>query len=250
MKKILLLLQFVYTGYAAIIFIALMLVALPFIMVATAFGIKGGNAVYVICRIWVIIWYAFTGIRHKKIYEAPHNKNKHYIFVSNHVSYMDIPAAVLAIRQPVRILGKYEMIKYPVFGWVYRAAAILVDRRNPELRAKSVRAMKAVLKQKISILIFPEGTFNETTQPLKNFYNGAFRIAIETQTPIKPFLILDTLERMHFSKISLTPGVSRIAYLPEINVNGYSINDIEKLKNEVYKIMETSLKKYRHYPQP
>jgi 1-acyl-sn-glycerol-3-phosphate acyltransferase len=33
--------------------------------------------------------------------------------------------------------------------------------------------------------IFPEGTFNETGKPLKSFYDGAFRISIETRTPVK-----------------------------------------------------------------
>ena len=243
-------LKIIYTVYAFIIFIALMFLALPFIVIASAFGVKGGNVVYKLCQLWAIVWYTFIGIRHKEIYEAVHNKNNHYIFVANHISYMDIPAAVLAIHQPVRVLGKYEMVKYPVFGWIYRAAAILVDRSSPEQRAKSIRAMKAALKRKISIFIFPEGTFNETIHPLKSFYNGAFRIAIETQTPIKPLLMIDTLERMHYSGIfTLTPGVSRIVYLQEIDVSNYTINDLNELKDKVYKMMEEGLKRYRSYPQ-
>ncbi len=39
-------------------------------------------------------------------------------------------------------------------------------------------------------MVFPEGTFNMTTEPLKEFYDGAFRVAIETQTPVKPVLFL------------------------------------------------------------
>ena len=86
------------------------------------------------------------------------------------------------------------MVKYPVFGIIYRMAAIVVDRSSPERRAQSVRALKAAIYKHISIFIFPEGTFNETREPLKDFYDGAFRIAIETQTPIKPILFLDTYE--------------------------------------------------------
>jgi 1-acyl-sn-glycerol-3-phosphate acyltransferase len=40
-----------------------------------------------------------------------------------------------------------------------------------------------------------------TGKPLKEFYDGAFRIAIETGTPIKPVLLLNTYERMHYSSI-------------------------------------------------
>jgi 1-acyl-sn-glycerol-3-phosphate acyltransferase len=42
--------------------------------------------------------------------------------------------------------------------------------------------------------MFPEGTFNETNAPLKDFYDGAFRIAIETKTAVKPVLFLDAYE--------------------------------------------------------
>lgn len=164
---------------------------------------------------------------------------------------MDIPPIVLAIHQPIRALGKYEMVKVPIFGWIYRAAVILVNRKNADTRAKSVRALKAAIKNKISIIIFPEGTFNETRQPLKDFFDGAFRIAIETQTPIKPLLLVDTLKRMHYrSLFELNPGKNRVVYLDEVPVNGLTMKDIPHLKEKVYQIMEEGLKRYISYPTP
>ncbi|MFZ1264768.1 MAG: 1-acyl-sn-glycerol-3-phosphate acyltransferase, partial [Chitinophagaceae bacterium] len=83
------------------------------------------------------------------------------------------------------------------------------------------------------------------TTPLKDFYDGAFRVAIETQTPVKPVLFLDAYRRMHYrSLFSMTPGCSRIVYLDEISVAKYAIEDIGKLKNEVYAIMEKKLIEY------
>ena len=141
------------------------------------------------------------------------------------------------------------MVKIPVFGWIYRAAVILVDRRNSETRARSVRALKSSLRNNISIFIFPEGTFNETKQPLKEFYDGAFRIAIETETPIKPIILADTLDRLHYKGIfELTPGVNRVIYLEEVPVKGLTLNDIQTLKQLVYMQMESALKRYRNYP--
>jgi len=164
---------------------------------------------------------------------------------------MDIPPIVLAIHQPIRALGKYEMVKVPVFGWIYRAAVVLVNRKDAETRSKSVRALKAAIKNHISIIIFPEGTFNETRQPLKNFFDGAFRIAIETQTPIKPLLLVDTLKRMHYrSLFELTPGVNRVIYLKEVPVEGLTMKDLPILKNKVYQMMEEGLKRYISYPTP
>lgn len=240
--------RFIYSIYALLTFIAVMLLVFPFIIIASLFGVKGGNIIYQLCSIWSQFWYLLIGMRHQEIYETPHNKNRQYIFVGNHISYMDVPPIVLAIHQPVRVLGKYEMIKIPIFGWIYRTAVILVDRRNVALRAKSVRALKAAIAKGISIFIFPEGTFNESEKPLKFFYDGAFRIAIETQTPIKPLLLIDTFERMNYKGLfTLTPGKNRVVYLQEISVNNYTLKEVHKLKNEVYRVMEDGLKRYRNY---
>ena len=226
-----------------------MFLSLPFVIVGSLFGIKGGNFIYKICSLWARIWYVLIGINHKEIFEAPHNKNKQYIFVANHISYMDIPPIVASIKQPIRVLGKYEIVRIPVFGWIYKTTVILVDRKNADRRSRSVRALKAAINHGISIFIFPEGTFNETGQPLKDFFDGAFRIAIETQTTIKPLLFVDTVDRMHYNNFfSLTPGKSRVVYLPEVDVSNYNMKQIPQLKQYVYQLMEEGLKRYRTYP--
>lgn len=250
MNPILRLLQLLYCAYAFLLFVLIMLLVFPFVLLSLAFGkITGGNLIYRLCMLWAHTWYFLIGVKHEELYESPHDPTKQYIFVANHISYMDIPPLVLIAHQPVRILGKYEMVKIPVFGWIYRAAVVLVDRKNAETRSKSVRALKAALKHGISIFIFPEGTFNVSPAPLKDFYDGAFRIAIETETAIKPVLLIDTLERLHFNSIfSLTPGKSRVVFLDEIPVQGLSMQDIPHLKEKVYKIMDAGLRRYRTYP--
>jgi 1-acyl-sn-glycerol-3-phosphate acyltransferase len=240
--------QIIYCVYALLWFIVLMFLVLPFIILFSMFGIKGGNLVYVVCNIWARMWYGLIGVRHEEIYEVPHDKNKNYIFVANHCSYMDIPAIVRCMHQPIRVLGKSEMVKFPVFGWIYRTAVIQVERSSVEKRARSVRALKAALKRHISIFIFPEGTFNQTNEPLKNFYDGAFRIALETQTPIKPLLFVDTLERFHWRSIfTLTPGKSRVVYMKEISVDNYKVKELDQLKKYVHDEMEKGLQRYWKY---
>jgi 1-acyl-sn-glycerol-3-phosphate acyltransferase len=246
--------QIIYCIYAVICFIIIMFLVLPFVIIFSLFGIKGGNLVYKVCNIWGRIWYACIGVQHKEIYETPHDKHSQYIFVANHTSYMDIPAAIRCTHQPIRVLGKSETSKIPVFGWIYRAAVILVERDSTEKRARSVRALKAALRRGISIFIFPEGTFNETNKPLKEFYDGAFRVAIETQTPIKPLLFIDTLDRMHWRGIfELTPGRSAVVFMKEIPVHDYTMKQLSQLKQYVHDVMDEGLRRYRKYdpmPQP
>lgn len=235
-----------YAVYALVTFLLTMLLVAPFVVIASFFGkIKGGNAIYRLCMFWGDLWFLMIGIFHVNRYEVPHDKSKQYIFVSNHISYLDAPVIVKTIRQKVRILGKSEMNKIPVFGFIYKNAIVTVDRSSAHNRAKSVRVLKSVLQKGISIFIFPEGTFNETHQPLKEFFDGAFKIAIETQTPIKPVLFLDAYTRLNYkSLLSISPGKNRSVFLEEIPVEGYTMNDLIKLKKKVYESMEKKLVEY------
>jgi 1-acyl-sn-glycerol-3-phosphate acyltransferase len=237
------LLQYLYCLYALLLFVAIMLLILPLVAVFSLWGaIRGGNLIYKVLYYWARIWYPLVGIRHKAVYAVPHDRRRQYIFVANHNSYMDIPPIVRGIHQPVRVLGKYEMAKIPLFGFIYRKAVVLVDRSSALQRAKSVERMKAFIKKGISVFIFPEGTFNETGRPLKNFHDGAFRIAIETGTPIKPVLFPDNLHRMHYKGFfTLTPGRCRMIFLEEITVTNHTT---VSLKQEVFSVMQEALLRY------
>ena len=237
----------IYNLYALLLFVAIMLLIFPFVIIASFFGkIHGGNAVFRLCGLWADIWFPLIGIRHQKIYEAPHDKSRPFIFVSNHISYLDSAVLVKAYRQPVRALGKIEMARIPIFGFIYKNAIVTVDRSSADNRARSIRVLKSIIRKGISVMVFPEGTFNMTGQPLKEFYDGAFRIAIETQTPVKPVLFLDTYDRMHYGRLlSITPGRSRIVYLDEISVAGMTVKEVTQLREKTFRIMEEKLRAYQ-----
>lgn len=232
---------FIFSIYAFVIFLLLMFLVFPFVIIASFFGkVKGGNMIYSLCRFWADAALFLWGIRHKNIYEAPVNKDHAVIYVFNHISYMDIPIILKAFRGNIRILGKAEMAKIPVFGFIYRKAVVMVDRESDAGRARSVQELKKVLKKNISVVIAPEGTFNMTGKPLKEFFNGAFRIAVDTNTAIQPVLFLDADRRLNYRSIfSLTPGRSRAVFLPE-----QTATNANTLKENVYKAMEEGLIRY------
>lgn len=235
---------YIYSIYAFAIFISVMLLFFPFIIMASFFGrIKGGNIIYSICRIWADIVVFCWGINHKNIFEAPKVKDQAVVFVFNHISYIDIPFMMKAFRnEPIRILAKSAMAKIPVFGFIYKKTTIMVDRESNAARIKSVLLLKRILAKKISVVIAPEGTFNSTNKPLKSFYKGAFKIAIETNTIVQPVLFLDAYDRLNYNSIfSLTPGKSRAVFLTTILPG----KDVEALKNKVYNEMELALIKYK-----
>lgn len=241
-------LRLLYCAYAFISFVLLMLLVFPVAVIASFWGkVKGGNVIYHASHFWADCWMFSIGIRHKNIFLSPVAPKKQYIFIANHISYLDIPMIFKSIRKKkLRVLGKIEMKKVPVFGFIYKNAVVMVDRSNHTTRSKSVRQLKSVLQKGISIFIFPEGTFNETHHPLKDFYDGAFRMAIETNTPIKPIIFPDTYDRMNYKSLfMLNPGKSRAIFLDEISVDEFTLEDVQTLKQKVYKQMETALIEYK-----
>lgn len=247
MRRLPKLFQLLYVLYAFVCFAVLMIPVFLWSLVAILFGkIKGGNLVYQACTLWADVWFALVFITHKNIFVQKPDKNRSYIFVANHTSYLDAALIPKVFRRPVRPLGKVEMARIPVFGTIYKNAIVTVDRSSAANRTKSVQVLKSILRKGISVLVFPEGTFNESGRPLKEFYDGAFRIAIETGTAIVPVLFLDTFSRMSQESIfSLNPGKSRAVFLPPVSVEGFSLKDIALLKAEVYGIMEKGLEEQK-----
>lgn len=236
-------LQLLYVLYAIITFVVLMIPVFIWSVAVLPFGrIRAGNLIYYSCMAWADAWCAMVFIRHRNIYKEPLEKGKSYIFVANHISYIDAALIPRILRFPIRALGKVEMAKVPVFGFIYRNAIVTVDRSSAANRTRSVQILKSVLRKGISILVFPEGTFNTTGRPVKDFYDGAFRIAIETGTPVRPILILNAYDRMHYRSIfTLNPGKSRAVFLPEVSVEGLTSRDVAALKAQVHQQMEAAL---------
>ncbi len=81
-----------YTIYALFWFIVFTLLAFPLVIIFSFFGKrKGGNLIWSMAKIWADCWYFLLGIRHENIYESAYDPSRNYIFLANHISYMDIP---------------------------------------------------------------------------------------------------------------------------------------------------------------
>lgn len=248
MKILQVLFKPLYLVWAIFWFVFFMLLIFPFVIIASFWGrLNGGNFVYkVLLRAWGEFWFFMSGIRVKLRYEQAPLRAKQYVFVVNHVSNLDAAMLVVIMRNTFRPLGKIELKDVPVFGFIYRVCVVVVDRSSPENRQRSIRQLKGIMNKGLSILIFPEGTFNETGRPMKECFDGAFRLAIETQTPIKPIIFPDTWSRMHpRSVFSLNPGPCRAIFLEEVSVEGLTMEDLPSLKQRVRTLMESKLRDYK-----
>jgi 1-acyl-sn-glycerol-3-phosphate acyltransferase len=230
--------RYLYVVWCITTFIAFFLLLFPFFILLSLFRAWGRKAIWQLIRGWSYVWFFLIGMRARRVYRQRPVKGRNYIVVANHVSYIDTPLIFRTIPFFVRPLAKKELAKIPLFGFLYKQMAVLVDRNDSASKYKSIHMLRRALQREGSIFIFPEGTFNETEEPLKFFYDGAFRLALKTRTPILPVIFPDSVKRWHYSSLwKWSPGIARAVFLPEVPVEGFEPNDIAGLKKKVFDMM-------------
>lgn len=198
-------------------------------------GNRGQDIFIKIAKFWMNIWLPLIGCPVTVKGKENFIKGETYIVTCNHNALLDVPLSAPFIPGPNKTIAKTSFVKIPLFGWYYKKGSVLVDRNKDASRRNSFEEMKQVLKSGMHMCIFPEGTRNRTNEPLKNFYDGAFKLAVDSQKSIIPALILNTNKAMPVhKKFYLLPCKLEIHFLPPVS----SVNISSKeLNQQVYKIM-------------
>jgi 1-acyl-sn-glycerol-3-phosphate acyltransferase len=197
---------------------------------------KGSDLFIKIARLWMRVWLTLVACPLKIKGKNNFAKGTPYIVTCNHNSLLDIPLSSPFIPGTNKTIAKTSFAKIPLFGWFYSKGSVLVDRNSDASRRKSFEEMKAVLKKGMHMCIYPEGTRNRSNEPLKKFYDGAFKLAIETQTPIIPSLIFNTKKALPVNKaFYFIPHSLEMHFLEPVNPDGLTT---ETLKEKVFTIMK------------
>lgn len=152
------------------------------------------------------------------------------VVVCNHNSLIDIPVSTPFLARANKTIAKKSFVYVPLFGWIYQFASVIVDRKNYQSRRESYEEMKRVLNNGLDMLIYPEGTRNKTDNPLKSFFDGAFRLSVDTGKPIVPVVILNTKKILPAKPILyLKPGKIILNILPAISPVGHTTETLKKL---------------------
>ncbi len=232
---------FLFLVWGFLVFISAMIIVFPFILLMSALFKKkrAQDILFFFLKVWASIFSVLCFFPVRTRGRKTLNTDKACIYVCNHNSYLDAIAVVLSIPGSFKPLGKIEMVKTPIFGMIYKRVVVLIDRKSQESRARSVEELKLDLENGQSILIFPEGTMNRSDAPLSEFFDGAFRLAIETQTDIVPMVILNARKLLpRNNPLSAKPGILDCVFAERIEVKGLKANELEDLKTKVYNCME------------
>jgi len=214
-----------------------MILFLPGFLIPALFGPRAVVVTHFFIKCWSWIYSVLNFIPYDIRNRERIKRGASYIFVSNHTSFMDIPVLVVTIKGQFRALAKKELLKLPVFGWIAQVMCVVVDRSSNESRRKSIDNLKRILHMGISVLIFPEGTQNRTKDALQPFYDGAFRIAVETQEPIIPIIVLGAGKIMPPGRAFIQPGKITVFIGNEIPTTGLTLSDVKDLREKVFGVM-------------
>ncbi|MEZ4947344.1 MAG: lysophospholipid acyltransferase family protein [Cyclobacteriaceae bacterium] len=228
----------IYLVWVLIVFSVFMILYLPGILIPFVFGDKAAAVGFQFLKLWSWTFSKLNFIPYRISGLENVDKKRSYIYVSNHTSYLDIPGITLTIPTQFRPLAKKELKKIPVFGWIAQSACIIVDRSSNESRRKSMEHLKDILAMGISVLIFPEGTQNRSTDRLQPFYDGAFRIAIETKQPIIPIVVLNAGKLMPPNRVHIEPGTIKVIVGKEISTEQLTLKETSLLKQKVFDTMD------------
>ena len=196
---------------------------------------KGMVYFRLITKLWMQVFLTLIGCPLKVKGKEHFEKGKNYVVVCNHNSLMDIPVTTPFVPGANKTIGKKSFAKVPLFGIVYIKGSVLVDRNSNESRRRSYDDMKKTLAKGLHMVIYPEGTRNKTTDPLKSFYDGAFNLAVDTKKEVIPTLIFNTKKILPAGKpFYLSPHRIEMHFLPSVSVENITKKE---LKEKVFKLM-------------
>ncbi len=113
----------------------------------------------------------------------PLNPKEPCIMIGNHTSMLDI-VAMIALNEKTVVIGQNWVVNNIFFGRIARTIGVITVGEGVE---NYIPTLEQYIKDGYSIVIFPEAT-RSLNGCLLRFHRGAFYVAEQTKTPIRPIL--------------------------------------------------------------
>ena len=113
--------------------------------------------------------------------------NASNLFISNHLSYLDIP--ILGSKYPLRFVAKSEVKSWPLFGFLAKKGRSIFIRRNKTDSFNQKNKILDLLSSGEKVFIFPEGTTSDGNRVLE-FKSSSFSSVENQNFTIQPIVIV------------------------------------------------------------
>lgn len=168
-----------------------------------------------------------------------------YIACINHSSYLDIVHTYNVLPDYFLFMGKYELLRWPLFNIFFKGMNIAVNRGNRTEAAKALMKAARALDHGTCVSIFPEGTIPHTAPRMKAYKDGAFKLAIEKQVPIVPITFVNNWKLFGDPEDPLSrarPGIARAVVHAPIPTTGLTEADLDNLRRRTFDTIERPLR--------
>ncbi len=169
------------------------------------------------------------------------SNDESYVFVANHLSYLDIPVLFRAIPHGLHFVAKKELKFVPFIGWyMFATGMIFVDRSNRQKAIASLDRAGKLIKKGRDVLMFPEGTRSRTGN-VAAFKKGPFMLASKADIAVAPVAVVGTDKVMSPKSFVIKPYNVKINIGKPNRIKGDDIKsfiefnraEIIKLQNEI-----------------
>ena len=217
---------------------AVMVILLSFIK-------AGGDTIHKVGRIWAKCILGASKIKVTIKGYSNLKPGRSYIYMPNHVSNVDIPVLQAHLPVQFRWLAKAELYKIPIFGHAMKSAGyISIDRSDRKSAINSLNQAAKLIRNGVSVIIFPEGT-RSRTHDIQPFKKGGFVLAVDSGVSIVPIIIHGTANIMPREKISIKPGKVTLEITKPITSSNYTRKTKDDLMEKVRNIIRESYEKGR-----
>ena len=240
MKYLLFPIRLIWRIWFYLLMIVSVIAMSPFILVLLS-DEKYYGTFWKLMRAWSFFLIYGMGFRLKFEREQKLDPEKSYVFIANHASLLDPWIMIASSKNPILFVGKKELVKLPLFGFFYKKAVVMVDRKDPKSRKKVYARIKKRLDAGLSIAIFPEGLVPTENVLLAPFNNGAFSLSIQYQMPIVPQLYFDAKRLFSWDFFKGHPGIFRVKQLSFIETENLTIADKDPLKKQAFDLLYNEL---------
>jgi len=216
------------------------LLAVPLLLVCVVFGLRDAFLVY---GAWMMkVGRFILGIDLEVAGLDRLDRKTAYVFMSNHLSFLDAPLLVTVVDRPVRFVVKRFVFRVPVLGLGMRFAGYVpLDKEGVgEGRKRIARAVELIRDRRYSFLVYPEGT-RSPEGTLLLFRRGGFFLALDAGAPIVPVSIRGTYELMPRGARRIRKGLVRIVFHEPITVSGYAPETMPELMERVRAAIASAL---------
>ncbi len=167
------------------------------------------------------------------------------LYVANHRSQFDILLTYSRCKRLTGYVAKKEMEKIPLLSSRMKSLhCLFLDRVNPKEGLKTILEAIQLVKDGVSICIFPEGTRNKGPEgTLLEFKAGAFKIAEKSECAIVPMSITNTAAMFEKQAPRIKPAHVIIEYGKPIYLDQMSKEERKQIATYCSNIIEETLQK-------